>query len=65
MLPKAFQRGNVTDFTGCEFQSLLDSYGIETKPDTVKIDNSIVEIIHLTMILMMRTANLIGLHFQE
>ncbi len=42
---------NGNEFMGCEFQELLDSYGIEAKPTMVRnpTANAIVERIHSTL----------------
>ena len=46
--PQKVIHNNGNEFMGCEFQELLDSYGIEVKPTTVKnpTANAIVEQIH-------------------
>ena len=49
--PQKVVHDNGNEFMGCEFQELLDSYGIEAKPMTVKNPsvNAIVERIHGTL----------------
>jgi hypothetical protein len=49
--PRKVIHDNGNEFMGCEFQELLDSYGIEPKPTTVKnpTANAIVERIHGTL----------------
>ena len=58
--PKPIECGhdNGPKFTGHEFQELLDSYGIKSKPTTVKnpTAQSLVERIHLTLGDYLRTA---------
>ena len=58
---------NGIDFTGWEFQSLLENDGISPKPTTVKSPrvNAIVGRIHLTMGDMRRAANFTGLKREE
>ena len=48
------------EFTGKEFQELLDSYGIKAKPATSRNpqSNSVVERVHLTLHNMLRTFDL-------
>ena len=49
--PRKVVHDNGNAFMGCEFQELLESYGIESKPTTVKnpTANGIVERIHGTL----------------
>jgi hypothetical protein len=49
--PRKVVHDNGKEFMGCEFQELLESYGIESKPTTVKnpTANGIVERIHGTL----------------
>ena len=58
---------NGTNFTGCQFQILLETYGIDTKPTSAKSrrTNKISEKIQSTMGEILRTANFTGLHCQE
>ena len=49
--PRRVVHDNGKEFMGCEFQELLESYGIESKPTTIKnpTANGIVERIHGTL----------------
>jgi len=53
---------NGTEFTGQEFQELLESYGIKAVPTTVRNprSNGIIERVHLTMGDMIRTMTFSG-----
>jgi transposase InsO family protein len=50
-LPRQVVHDNGKEFMGCEFQELLESYSIKSKPTTVKnpTANGIVERIHGTL----------------
>jgi transposase InsO family protein len=54
-----------SEFTGFEFQELLDSYGIRSSPTTVQnpTANGVLERVHQTMSNMLRTANLQTIDF--
>ena len=54
----SFDQGG--EFTGSEFQELLDSYGIKPKPSTSRNpqSNGIIERVHLTLHNMLRTFDL-------
>ena len=56
-----------TEFTGVEFQELLDSYGIEASQTTVKnpTANAIIERVHQTMATMLRTSELQSVDFTD
>ena len=58
---------NGTEFIGWEFQIILETYGIKSKPTIVKkpVYNAIVERIHLTMGDILRTYNFTGLNCQD
>jgi len=53
---------NGTEFTGSEFQELLNSYGIKPVPTTVRNrrSNGVIERVHLTMGDMLRTMTFYG-----
>ena len=57
---------NGNGITGCEFQSMTETYGNYPKPTTANItgSNTIMEIIHLTMIDMLRAANFNRLYWK-
>ena len=57
---------NVTDFIGCEFKRLLETYGIDPKLTTVNNprSNKIAERTHLTMGDITSTVNSKGLNWQ-
>jgi RNase H-like domain found in reverse transcriptase/Reverse transcriptase (RNA-dependent DNA polymerase)/Integrase zinc binding domain/Retroviral aspartyl protease len=58
---------NGSEFTGSEFQELLQSYDIQSKPTTVKNPqaNAIVERAHQTIGNMLRTSNLMSQKLQS
>ena len=55
---------NGTEFTGEEFQEMLESYGVKSKPTTVKNQqaNAIHERVHLMIAEMLRTQELVVPH---